>query len=156
MNIKYKVTLTEEERKNLENLTSKSSISARKMKRAQILLLAENHKYKEHEIVKILKTSPTTIYRTKQNFVEYGLEFALNEKVRPGQPRKLSANQEALLIATACTPPPSGHCRWTLSLLGDRLITLTDIESISLETIRQRLKQNDLKPWKKNMVHRKA
>ena len=64
---------------------------------------------------------------------------------------KLDANQEALLVSIACSPAPEGRCRWTLQLLSDRLIALTDVENISLETIRQRLKKNELKPWQKKM-----
>lgn len=55
------------------------------------------------------------------------------------------------LIATCCTEPPKGRCRWTLSLLGDQLISLTEQDSISPETIRQRLRENKLKPWRKKM-----
>lgn len=151
MNIKYKVKLTDNERNDLELLTSQGKTAVRKIKRAQILLLANNREHEDQEIAEILNISTSTIYRTKRNFVEYGLGAALDESVRTGQPRKLNASQEALLIATACTSPPAGRCRWTLSLLSDQLIALTEIENISLETIRQRLKQNDLKPWQKKM-----
>ena len=81
----------------------------------------------------------------------YGLTEALEEGSRTGQPRKLDANQEALLVAIACTEPPKGRCRWTLTLLSEQLITLTDVETISNETVRQSLKSNDLKPWQKKM-----
>lgn len=70
---------------------------------------------------------------------------------RSGQPRKLDANQEALMIAMCCTEPPQGRCRWTLSMLGEQMVSLTEVDNISLETIRQRLKENDLKPWQKKM-----
>ncbi len=59
--------------------------------------------------------------------------------------------KEVLLVSIACSKPPKGRCRWTLSLLNQEFITLTDIDNLSLETIRQRLKENDLKPWQKKM-----
>lgn len=98
-----------------------------------------------------MNVSISTIYRVKRDFVEYGLEEALEEGVRYGQPRKLTTKQDALLVAIACSKPPKGRCRWTLSLLGDQLIALTDLASISHETIRNRLKDNELKPWQKKM-----
>ena len=151
MNIKYKVLLTEDEKNELERITSQGKTAARKLKRAQILLMADNRVHEDQEIAEFLNVSTSTIYRIKRHFVEYGLKSALVEDTRPGQPRKLNASQEALLIATACTNPPAGRCRWTLALLGERLIALTDLENISLETIRLRLKQNNLKPWQKKM-----
>lgn len=151
MNIKYKVSLSADEREALEQLTSQGKTSARKIKRAQILLMSDKRGYEDQEISEILSVSTSTIYRTKRNFVEYSLEDALTEGDRSGQPRKLDAHQEALLVAIACSSPPKGRCRWTLSLLSDQLITLTNIEGISLETIRLRLKDNDLKPWQKKM-----
>ena len=95
--------------------------------------------------------STSTVYRTKRDFVEYGLEAALSEGRRPGQPRKTDAYQDALLVSIACSAPPSGRCRWTLSLLAERWVALTDMEGVSLETIRQRMKANQLKPWQRKM-----
>ena len=151
MNIKYKVTLSVCEREELEEITSQGKSSARRIKRAQILLLSDNRAYEDQDISDILAVSTSTIYRVKRAFVEYGLLEALDEGFRSGQPRKLDGNQEALLVAIACTEPPKGRCHWTLTLLGDQLITLTDVETISNETIRQCLKSNDLKPWQKKM-----
>lgn len=151
MNIKYKVTLTEEEHDALEKLTASGKSSARKIKRSQILLMSDDGRYTDQEIEDALNVSASTIYRVKKDFVEYGLEEALEEGARHGQPRKLTAKQDALLVAIACSNPPKGRCRWTLSLLGDELMALTDLESISHETIRNRLKDNELKPWQKKM-----
>ncbi len=148
---KYKVTLNGVERLELEQLTSSGKSTARRIKRAQVLLMSDYGAYEDQEISEILSVSTSTIYRIKRDFVEYGLEQALQEGARSGQPRKLNANQEALLIAIACTNPPPGRCRWTLSLLGEQLVALSDVENISHETIRNRLKDNDLKPWQKKM-----
>lgn len=151
MKVKYKVVLTNDERAELDKITSQGKHSVRKIKRAQILMMSDSNANPDEYIVETLSVSQSTVYRTKRAFVEYGLNFALEEGSRCGQPRKLDANQEALLIATACTNPPKGAARWTLNLLGNKLITLTNIESVSLETIRQRLKENDLKPWQRKM-----
>ena len=151
MTVKYKVTLSIDERCELEKITSIGKNSARLIKRAQVLLMSDQKAHCDQEISDILSVSISTIYRVKRDFVEYGLMCALEEEPRSGKPRKLDANQDALLTAIACTNPPKGRCRWTLSLLSDQLIALTDIETISPETIRSRLKENDLKPWQKKM-----
>ena len=75
----------------------------------------------------------------------------MSEGSRPGQPRKTGAHEDALLVSIACSTPPSGRCRWTLSLLAERWVALTDMEEVSLECIRQRLKANQLKPWQQKM-----
>ena len=90
------------------------------------------------------------MYRTKRRFLVGNLEEALSEKPRPGASRKLSGKEEALLIATACSNPPEGRARWTLELLADELVRLTEHDSISRETVRRRLTENDLKPWRKD------
>lgn len=148
---KYKVTLTADERNELALITSRGKHAVRKIKRAQILLLSDLKNETDDMIATQIGVSMSTVHRTRQNFVDYGLDVALHDNPRSGQPRKLDANQEALMIAMCCTEPPQGRCRWTLSLLGEQLITLTEIDSISVETIRQRLKDNDLKPWQKKM-----
>src|SRR5262249_52279400 len=93
----------------------------------------------------------STIYRTKQRFVLGSLEAALSEKPRPGASRKLTGKEEALLVATACSKPPQGRARWTLELLAGQLVRLTEHASLSRETVRRRLAENHLKPWRKDM-----
>jgi transposase len=93
----------------------------------------------------------STVYRTKRRFVEGNLERALREEPRPGAARKLSGKDEALLVATACSSPPEGRARWTLELLSDTLVQLTAHESLSRETVRRRLAENALKPWRQKM-----
>lgn len=148
---KYKVTLTESERSELTLITSQGKHAVRKIKRAHILLLSDLRNETDEIIAAHIDVSISTVHRTRQCFVDYGLDAALHEEPRSGQPRKLDANQEALMIAVCCTEPPQGRCRWTLSMLGEQLVTLTELDSISSETIRQRLKANDLKPWQKKM-----
>lgn len=151
MNYLYRVELTQDERDQLTQMLSKGKHSARKLKRANLLLLADAHQHSDTEISTLLHVSTSTIYRTKRRFVEDGLEFALAEGYRPGQPKMLDAKEDAMLVTIACTTPPQGRSRWTLSLLANQFIALTDVDSISLETVRQRLKQNELKPWQQKM-----
>src|SRR6201993_156947 len=150
MNIRYRVDLTVEERDALNRLLSAGKCSARKLKRAQILLAADGGASDE-AIERTIGTSGSTIYSTKRRFVEVSLEGALNEEPRPGAERKLTGKEEALLIATACSKPPAGRARWTLALLADAMVKLTDHDSLSGETVRRRLADNDLKPWRRDM-----
>ena len=117
MNVRYRVDLSQSEHDELTALLSGGRHAARKLKRAQILLAADAGSGDE-QIATTLGVSGSTIYRTKRRFVEANLEGALNEEPRPGAERKLSGNEEALLVATACSKPPPGRARWTLELLA--------------------------------------
>jgi transposase len=139
---KWVVVLTADERNELLQLTSKGRPSARKVKRANILLLSDAGKT-DAEIAESLHTSRSTVERTRRKFVEGGLEFALNERQRPGQSRVLDAKAEAVLATIAQSEPPEGQKRWTLRLLTSRLIELGVVETVSRETVRQALKKTD-------------
>jgi transposase len=103
------------------------------------------------EIARTVRVSASTVYRTKRRFVEGNLDRALSEEPRPGAERKLTGKEEALLVATARAKPPAGRRRWTLALLADVMVKLTDHDSLSGETVRRRLADNDLKPWRRDM-----
>ena len=135
---------------NLTRCYSGGRHATRKIKRAQILLAA-NDGVSDEVIAATLKVSGSTIYRTRRRFVEANLEGALTEEPRPGVERKLSSKEEALLVATACSKPPPGRARWSLELLADEMVRLTDHEELSSETVRRRLAENHLKPWRKDM-----
>jgi transposase len=150
MNINYIVDLDESERNQLLELTRKGKPGARTVKRAQILLMSDDG-WADCDIADALPTSTSTIFRTKRRFVGEGLENAIHDKPRPGGVRKLSAQDEVLLIATACSDPPAGRNRWTLQLLADEMVRLTDHDSLSDETVRRRLAENELKPWQRRM-----
>jgi len=150
MNVRYRITLTSEEREALRSLTQGGKGRFRRLKRAQILLAASSGS-SDVAIAKNLSVGASTVYRTKRRFVEEGLEAALSEEPRPGADRKLAAKEEALLIATACAAPPAGRARWTLALLAGEMVRLTKHGSLSTETIRRRLAENQLKPWQKKM-----
>ena len=137
---KYIVKLESEERESLLELTSKGQLSARKMKRAQILLKADEG-WKDKGVMAALNTSRTTVERTRKRFVEGGLDRALNEDTRPGQRAKLDEKAKAHLIALACSEAPDGRDHWPLRLLADKLVELGLVESLSHETVRQVLKK---------------
>jgi transposase len=146
MNIRYRVELSQTERDELKGLLSGGRHAARKLKRAQILLAADAGASDE-EIARNVGVGGSTVYRTKRRFVMGNLEAALSEEPRPGADRKLSGKEEALLVATACSSPPKGRARWTLELL----VRLTEHDNISRETVRRRLEENELKPWRKDI-----
>lgn len=150
MNLRYRVTLSAEERTTLENLVSGGKGRVRRLKRAQILLAADSGVSAE-TIALNVAVGTSTVYRTKQRFVEEGLEEALSEDPRPGAERKLSGKEEALLVATACSKPPGGRAVWTMELLADEMVRLTQHKKLSAETVRRRLVEKDLKPWQKKM-----
>jgi transposase len=150
MNIRYRVELSEAERDALTGMLSGGRQAARKLKRAQILLAADGGA-SDATIASCLGVGESTVYRTKRRFVEGNLQAALTEEPRPGAARKLSGKEEALLVATACARPPEGRARWTLELLADKMVRLTDHAELSRETVRRRLDENALKPWRRDM-----
>jgi transposase len=150
MNVRYRVELTQSERHELAAFLSGGQHAARKLKRAQILLAADAG-VGDDEIAASVRVGGSTVYRIKRRFVEGSLERALSEERRAGAERKLTGKEEALLVATACSRPPAGRARWTLELLAGEMVKLTAHESLSRETVRRRLVENDLKPWRKKM-----
>ena len=139
----YIIDLTDEERTYLLDFIKSGKQSARKLNRAQILLLADEGKA-DSEIAEALHTGSATVQRTRQRFVAGNLAGALNERPRPGGPKKLDEKGEAILESMAHSQPPAGRKRWTLQLLADRLVQLNVVDSISYETLRQALKKSGL------------
>lgn len=150
MNVKYRVTLETSERAELVAMVLGGKGAFRRLKRAQILLAADSGASDE-EIARNVAVGTSTVYRTKQRFVEEGLDRALSELPRAGAQRKLGVVDESLLVAVACSKPPDGRSRWTLQLLADEMVRLTVHESVSDETIRRRLGELQLKPWQEKM-----
>src|SRR5260221_2730047 len=150
MNVRYRVELSQAERAELGALLNGGRQSARRLKRAQIRLAADAG-LGDEEIGGSIGVSGSTVYRIKRRFVLRNLEAWLNEEPRPGAPRKLSGKQEALLVATACSRPPTGRACWTLELLAGEMVKLTEHGELSRETVRRRLAENDLKPWRRDM-----
>ena len=134
------VELAPEERERLKTLTSKGTISARRMKRALVLLAADEGD-KDTEIAAKARVTVQTVERIRKRLVEEGLEAALSEHPRPGKEPLLDGKQEAYLVALACSRPPEGRTCWTMQLLADRLVELNIVEGISDETVRRTLKK---------------
>ena len=140
--IKYKVELSESERSQSKEVVRRGKSSARRVKRALVLLKADEG-LPDHEVASALLISRATVGRVRRRFVNEGLQSALNERPRPGQKRKLDGRQEAHLVAIACSDAPQGHTHWTLQLLADKVVAMGFTESICLETVRQTLKKTN-------------
>lgn len=147
---KYIVTLTEEERSFLTELTSRGRHRSQKVLSALILLACDKGEYQHlrstnAEISKVLNTSMRKIDRVKKRFVTGGLDVALNGKksVRVYE-KKADGDFEAHLVALSCSKPPEGFSRWSLRLLADKAVELKYIDSISHETVRRVLKKTNL------------
>jgi len=144
----YVVDLTQEEQATLLALTQKGSAPARKVRRANILLLANRtgENRSDTDIAPILHLGRATVERVRKRFVEEGLQGALSEKPRRGREPKLAGKPEAHLVAIACSQPPEGRGRWTLELLADRLVQMQVVETLSRETVRRTLKKTNSNP----------
>jgi transposase len=141
----YTVTLTDDERRHLHALIHGGTTRARIVTRARILLHASEDK-QDKEIAAALHTSESTVGRIRKRFVSDGLDGTLQERARPGAARTLAGEQEAYLVALACSDPPQGRGAWTMQLLADRLVTLGVVETISDETVRRTLKRGASSP----------
>jgi transposase len=150
MNVKYIVELSEAERESLRSFVNSGSKQARKVKRAQILLAADQG-YQDKDIAEFVGVGTSTVYRAKKRFVERPFDVVLNDEPRPGGSRKLTGKEEALLVATACSTPPEGRARWTMQLLADAFVSMSDHTSLSDETVRRRLHEKKIKPWQHKM-----
>ena len=145
--IKYKVTLTEEERNSLQEISCKGSHKSQKVLNALILLNVDENQPKEsrstnESISKILKISMKKIDRVKKRFIEDGFEVALygHPKEREYE-KKVDGDLEAKLIALSCSEVPKGFSRWSLRLLAGKAVELEYVDSISYETVRRVLKK---------------
>jgi transposase len=137
---KYAMQLEDHQRGLLYALIQKGRASARTIRRAHTLLLADEQLPRQR-IAVMLHTSAVTVTQTCKRFLSAGLEAALYDRPRPGSRRKLDGRQEAHLVALACSTPPTGRDRWSLRLLADRMVELGLIEAISYATVRRVLKK---------------
>lgn len=146
VNKKYIVRLTNEEREELGRLVRTGKAAAQKIRRANILLKtdANGPGWTDQHIAEAFGCRVRTIEKLRQRCVEDGVETAVSGKPSSRTyARKLDGAGEARLIALACSEPPEGRARWTLHLLGDKLVELRIIDSISHETVRQTLKKTN-------------
>lgn len=150
---KYVVRLTAEERQSLVALTQRKNkrVGAAKVLRARVLLeadvSAEGSGWNDEQLAHHFGLGLSTVHRLRQRLVEEGLATALERKASAYRPApKLDGAREAKLVALACSQPPPGYARWTLQLLADKLVQLKVVDSISDETVRQRLKKTISSP----------
>jgi len=146
MKKKYIVALKEEEREELRQITKKGKSPAYRVNHAYILLKADSNQkdggWNDREISEALGLGHSTIERVRQRFVEEGMESALGRKEQAkSKAPSLNGEQEAHLIALACSQPPSGQGRWTLRLLAEKMVELSYVASVSHETVRKTLKK---------------
>jgi len=147
---KYRVQLTEKQRKELINLTRRGKSNARQLTRARVLLLSDENRPKgrmtDLEISEIFSVSLSTIHRIRRQFIHEGLRSTLTEKPRSGRPREFTGKDAAKVTALACSEPPEGHAKWSLRLIADKAVELEYVEAISYQTVSNILKKNDLSP----------
>jgi transposase len=146
MHKRYTVTLTETERTYLKQLIAAGTESARKLTHARILLKADQGPdgpgWIDEAISEAVEVSQPTVSRVRKQYVQEGLEAALNRRPPTREDvRKLDGEQEAKLIALACSKPPKGEVRWTLRLLADKLVELEVVDAVSYQTVRRVLKK---------------
>ncbi|MFZ3151338.1 MAG: helix-turn-helix domain-containing protein [Anaerolineaceae bacterium] len=142
----------QQEHETLLEMTRKGKIKVRQIKRAMILLKA-NEGLSDPQIMSALNVSRPCVGRVRRRFVLGGMEKALNEDPRPEQRRKLDSRVEATLIATACSRVPEGHEHRTLRLLAGKMVELAVVDTISYETVRRTLKKRNKALAERNVVH---
>ena len=137
---KYIVNLTDEQKEKLNSIIDKGIHSSREIKRAKVLLLAEQNK-EDNEVAQIVGYTSQQVQNIRKRFFTEGLDSALKEKPRPGAPLKLNRRAEELASAIACSNPPEGHSCWTMQMIADKLVELKYVSDITDETVRFRLKK---------------
>ena len=137
--------LSKQERAAVQAFRSKGAHMAREFNRAHILA-ALDRKVPEREIMEVLGVGRTAIWRTRAAYLEGGLEYALRDVERPGQPKRYRAQEEAEVAALACSAPPAGAKRWTVALLTMAARRHPQMRRISRESIRRLLKKTSSNP----------
>lgn len=139
------LTLTENDRKALAEFRSKGNHMAREINRAHILD-ALDRKIPERQIMAVLGVGRTAIWRTRAAYLQGGLEFALQDTPRPGKPKQYRTDDEAEVVALACSAPPKGAKRWTVRMLTAAARNHPRMAGISRETVRRFLKKTASSP----------
>ena len=148
---KYRVRLSEEERRELKGLVSRGRAAAYRQTHARILLLGDESQgdgaMRDEDIARSLQIGMATVGRVRRRCVEAGVEAALGRKEQlKRREKRLDGAGEAQLVALACGEPPEGRASWTLKLLADRLVEREIVERISVETVRLTLKKTNSSP----------
>ena len=142
----YKVVLSAKERDKLEKITSQGKTSARVLKRAQILIKADQSTgtfLKDKDVAKMLGVSKGTVQNIREAFCERGLN-CLYDQPRPGRPLIIDGDIEAKIVQIACSEPPKGKERWTIRLITEKLVALECVEDVSHQGVYKRLKKMNL------------
>jgi transposase len=147
----YRVYLTSEERTDLRQRIAVGKHSARHLSHARVLLKADEAEggpaLSDDAVAAAVEVSRSTVERTRRLFVEAGLAVALAGREPKRTPlAKLDGEQEAHLLALACSAPPEGFQRWTLRLLAKRMVELRYVDDLSYETVRRTLKKTSSSP----------
>jgi len=156
---KYVVRLSEEEREQLETLIRKGKSPAKRLLKARILLKADVSEsgpgWSDSRIIQALETSPSMVYRVRQQLVEDSFEAVLSRKHRATPPvaQIFDGEKEAKLIALACSKPPKGRARWSLRLLEEKVVELHIVDRASDSTIGRVLKKHSQAPSPAAMDH---
>jgi transposase len=142
MATRYIINLSKEERLGLEDLLARKRLSKLKVQRIQILLKADDG-LTDDEVADEVGVGTATVERIRKRAVLEGIAAALDRRPQNGisRPPKLDGRAEAHLVTLACSDPPEGFSRWTLSLLADKLVELRVVDSVSRTTVHRRLKK---------------
>jgi putative transposase len=146
----HTIHLAEEEKARVDQIVKKGREQARVITRARVVLFAHEGR-SDAEIASLLSLSVKTPYEIRKRYHQGGIDRALYDLARPGQPRKLTSIQEARVITIACTTPPDGYAQWTLDLLREETQKQTGI-AISRSAIWKVCLRNELKPWREKNV----
>ena len=137
--------LTKKDRHLIASFRAKGLHLAREVNRAHILA-ALDRGLSEAQIMEVLGVGRTAIWRTRAAYLQGGLEYALHDEARPGQPRKYQTGEEAEVVALACSTPPGGRKRWTVRLLTAAAQERPGLANVNRETVRQMLKKTIANP----------
>lgn len=155
-NTKVEVILNDDQRQELEALVRDGTASARRVRQARILLLADEDRREGRNpdwyISQCVGVSQRHVCRIRQRFVREGLTSTIERKTRSdaGLPQKMDGEVEAQLVTLCCSEPPAGQQRWTLQLLVDELCRLKVVTSVCRETVRKTLKKIALSRGRRN------
>src|SRR5271166_3564884 len=145
--VEYEVILTGEEKAHLRKNTAAGKWRVRSVKRAQILLKADrsaNSALEDEQIAHEVGCSLSTVHNIKLRFAKGERLNVIKEKPRSGRPKQIDGELEAFIVATACSSPPEGRVRWTLQLIADKVVALTEVESCSHTAVARTLKKMNL------------
>ncbi len=149
---KHTVQLSKRELAELQNITRRGSHNTRTVTRARILLLSHTGNGKD-VIAELLGVNRSTVRDVRNRYHTGGIERALHDAPRSGKPGKIDATLEAHIVAIACSDPPEGRERWTLTLISERIKNEKRV-TLSSVSIWRHLNSRDIKPWReKNVVH---